>query len=108
MTSNNINDDSVICPVQKLLKFLSGKLKPEIFRLSIKSSLRFNHLLRQIEGSNKQSLAVALKELEELEILERVVINKKPLHIEYHLTEKGKSLVPVFEQLEGVMMNKNF
>ncbi|MET3535508.1 winged helix-turn-helix transcriptional regulator [Chryseobacterium limigenitum] len=108
MTTNNMNDDSIICPVQKLLKFLSGKLKPEIFRLSIKSPLRFNHLLRQIEGSNKQSLAIALKEFEEMNILEKIVIKRKPLHIEYHLTEKGKSLVPVFEQLEGVMMNKNF
>ncbi|MGE8343884.1 MAG: winged helix-turn-helix transcriptional regulator, partial [Flavobacterium sp.] len=25
-----------------------------------------------------------------------------PLHIEYNLTEKGKALIPVFQQLEGL------
>ncbi|MBS0647414.1 MAG: winged helix-turn-helix transcriptional regulator, partial [Verrucomicrobia bacterium] len=31
-----------------------------------------------------------------------VVIQQKPLHIEYNLTEKGKSLIPVFKQLESL------
>lgn len=88
------------CPAQGLLKLLSGKWKPEIFRLAVESPLRFSNLLRQIQGSNKQSLSVALRELEEVGILEKVVINQKPLHIEYYLTDKGKSLIPIFIQLE--------
>jgi DNA-binding HxlR family transcriptional regulator len=79
---------------------LSSKWKPEIFRLAIESPLRFSSLLRQIEGSNKQTLSVALRELEEVSLLEKVVIKQKPLHIEYNLTEKGKLLIPVFKQLE--------
>ncbi|WP_420148382.1 winged helix-turn-helix transcriptional regulator [Spirosoma sp.] len=90
------------CPAQGLLKLLSGKWKPEIFRLAVESPLRFNSLLRQISGSNRQSLAVSLKELEEADLLEKVIIRQKPLHIEYYLTEKGKSLIPVFRQLEGI------
>lgn len=95
-------DNPETCPAQGLLKLLSGKWKPEIFRLAAESPLRFNTLLRRIEGSNKQSLAVALKELEEAGLLQRTVIRQKPLHVEYHLTEKGQSLVPVFRQLEGL------
>lgn len=57
-------------------------------------------MLRDIEGSNKQSIAVALKELEEEGLLEKITVKLKPLHIEYHLSEKGKSLIPVFRQLE--------
>jgi len=94
--------DNKICPAQILLKLLSGKWKPEIFRLAVESPLRFSGLLRQIEGSNKQTLSVALRELEEVELLERVIIQQKPLHIEYNLTEKGKSLIPVFKQLENL------
>lgn len=90
------------CPAEGLLKMLSGKWKPQIFRLALDGSLRFNTLLRQIEGSNKQSIAVALKELEEQGMLDKVVVKLKPLHIEYHLSEKGKSLVPVFRQLEAL------
>lgn len=88
------------CPAEGLLKQLSGKWKPQIFRLATTGPLRFNALLRQIGGSNKQSIAVALKELEEQGLLEKVVVKEKPLHIEYHLSEKGKSLIPVFHQLE--------
>jgi len=94
--------DNKICPAQILLKLLSGKWKPEIFRLAVESPLRFSGLLRQIEGSNKQTLSVALRELEEVELLEKVIIQQKPLHIEYNLTEKGKSLIPVFKQLENL------
>jgi DNA-binding HxlR family transcriptional regulator len=102
MTTNKEIVDNETCPAQALLKLLSGKWKPEIFRLAVEAPLRFSSLLHQIEGSNKQTLAVALRELEEVSFLERIVIKQKPLHIEYHLTEKGKSLTPVFKQLESL------
>lgn len=102
MTTKKEITDSTTCPAQGILKLLSGKWKPEIFRLAVEAPLRFNSLLRRIEGSNKQTLAVALRELEEVGLLEKVVIRQKPLHIEYHLTEKGKSLIPVFQQLENL------
>lgn len=100
MTTPKLADNTETCPAQGLLKLLSGKWKPEIFRLAVERPLRFNSLLRQIRGANKQSLSVALRELEEVGLPEKVVITQKPLHIEYNLTEKGKSLVPVFKQLE--------
>lgn len=96
-------EESTICPAQSLLKMLSGKFKPEVFRLAMESPLRFGSLQRQIEGSNKQTLSIALRELEELSLLEKVIVREKPLHIEYYLTEKGKALVPVFRQLEGLV-----
>ena len=95
-------EETETCPAQRLLKMLSGKWKAEIFRLAVESPLRFNSLLRQIPGSNKQSLSVALRELEEEGLLEKTTIKLKPLHIEYHLTEKGKTVIPIFQQLEGL------
>lgn len=89
------------CPAEGLLKLLSGKWKAQIFRLALQQPLRFNHLLRQIPGANKQSLAVALRELEAQQVLHRTVVCQKPLHVEYHLSEKGRGLVGVFKQLEG-------
>jgi len=91
-----------ICEAEGLLKMLSGKWKPQIFRLALDGPVRFNSLLRQLKGSNKQSIAVALKELEEQELLEKKVVKLKPLHIEYNLSEKGKSLIAVFRQLENL------
>ena len=88
------------CPAESLLKQLSGKWKPQIFRIALTEPVRFNSLLRQMEGSSKQAIAMALKEMEEQDLLEKTIIKLKPLHIEYTLSEKGKSLIPVFEQLE--------
>ena len=101
MTTKKELTNNETCPAQALLKLLSGKWKPEIFRLAVDSPLRFSSLLRQIEGSNKQTLSVALKELEEVGLLQKVVIKQKPLHIEYNLTENAKDLIPVFQQLEN-------
>ena len=96
---NNADEPSQ-CPAENLLKQLSGKWKPQIFRMALKEPVRFNSLVRQLEGSSKQAIAVALKEMEEQDLLTKTVIKLKPLHIEYTLSEKGKSLVAVFMQLE--------
>jgi DNA-binding HxlR family transcriptional regulator len=102
MTTTNEIPDQESCPATGLLKLLAGKWKPEIFRLALEGPVRFNGLLRQLPGSNKQTVAVALKELEEAGLLLKTVVKEKPLHIEYDLTEKGLSLVTVFQQLEGL------
>lgn len=106
MTIKNTNDN--LHSLQKFLKLFSGKLRAEIFLLAIKSSLRFNSLLREIEGANKQSLAIALKDLTKAKILQKVTIKSKPLHIEYHLSEKGKLLIPLFEKLEEILVKGNY
>lgn len=100
MTTQKDSNTDDTCPAQTLLKTLSGKWKPEIFRLALNGPVRFNTLLRQIEGSNKQSLAVALKELEASKLLNKEIVNEKPLHIEYTLSATGQSLIPIFRQLE--------
>lgn len=101
--TNTITTETIeTCPAQGLLKLLSGKWKPEIFRLALDGPLRFSSLLREIKGSNKQTISIALRELEEVGLLEKVVIKLKPLHIEYNLSEKGKSLIPIFKQLENI------
>jgi DNA-binding HxlR family transcriptional regulator len=91
------------CPAQALLKLLAGKWKPELFRLAADAPLRFNQALRQIPGVNKQGLNVALRELEGHGLFIRTVVQRKPLHIEYSLSEKGKAFVPVFRQLETLL-----
>lgn len=103
-TNTNIENDNG-CPVEGLLKMLSGKYKMQMFKLAADGPLRFNALLRDIDGANKQTVAVALKELEEQGLLIRTIIKQKPLHVEYILSEKGQTLIPVFRQLETVLQH---
>ena len=90
------------CPAEGLLKLVSGKWKPQILRLAVEGPVRFNSLLRKLPDSNKQSVSVALKELEEAELLIRTIIKKKPLHVEYTLSQKGKALIPIFTGIEDL------
>lgn len=94
------NDNN--CPAEELLKILSGKWKPQIFRLALSGPVRFSALLRDLKGANKQTIATALRELEEENLIIKTVITQKPLHIEYNLSERGRSLIPVFRQLEAL------
>lgn len=93
------------CPAVSGLKLLSGKWKPHIFRLAMLGPVRFNTLLRQLPGANKQSLSVALRELEQAKLLQKNIIKLKPLHIEYLITEKGRSILHIFHGLEEITVN---
>ena len=104
MTTQNENNAPEGCPVEGLLKSLSGKWKPQIFQLAAQGPLRFNSLLRQLPQSNKQSLSVALKEMEEAELLIKTVVQQKPLHIEYELSSKGTAMLEVVKQLEEMLL----
>jgi DNA-binding HxlR family transcriptional regulator len=90
------------CPAQALLKKLSGKWKPEVFKLAVDNTVRFSTLLREIKGSNKQTLSVALRELEEVGLLQKIIVQQKPLHVAYSLSEAWKLVIPIFKQLEGL------
>jgi len=91
-----------ICPAEVLLKMLSGKWKPQIFRLALREPVRFSMLLKTLEGANRQSISLALRELEEQGLLHKTTVRQKPLHIEYRLTEKGTAMIPIFRELERV------
>lgn len=103
MTTSLKKENDTSCPAEGLLKILTGKCKPQIFRLATKGPVRFSALLRQLEGANKQSLSIALKELEQHELLAKTIVKQKPLHIEYSLTPQGQSLIPVLQQLENAL-----
>ena len=45
MTTKKEIIENETCPAQGLLKLLSGKWKPEIFRLAVEAPLRFSSLL---------------------------------------------------------------
>ena len=96
---------SFACPGEDVLKMLTGKWKPQILGLATKGALRFSRLLKQLPYANKQSLSVALKELEESALLSKKVISQKPLHIEYYLTEKGRSMISIFKLASSIAGN---
>lgn len=92
--------DGADCPAEQALRSISGKWKPRMLRLAEHAPLRFNSLLRELPGSNKQALATALRELEADGIVERIVVKLKPLHVEYSLTAQGRSIAALLRSME--------
>ena len=79
---------------------IGSKWKPIILYRVSKGINRFSTLLKNIEGINKQMLSKQLKELEKSKILERKMFAEIPPRVEYSLTAKGKSLMPVVHAMK--------
>jgi DNA-binding HxlR family transcriptional regulator len=62
---------------------------------------RFGELQRALPGISPKTLSQRLHDLERDGIINRKVFAEIPLHVEYSLTEKGKSLRGVFRSLEN-------
>lgn len=86
------------CTLIHALKQIFGKYKIEImYNLLHSEVLRYNELKRAVGDVSFKSLTRALKELEnDGLIIEYPVI---PPKVEYKLSEKGQTLVPIMKML---------
>jgi DNA-binding HxlR family transcriptional regulator len=83
------------CPVEVTLSAIGGKWKALILYHAMSGPRRFNELRRLIPLVTQRMLTQHLRELEAAGILHREVHEKVPPHVEYSLTDKGRSLVPI-------------
>ena len=94
--SNNTRE----CPVKNALEIIGGKWKLRIVRqLLSQEAVRFNELKRAISGITNTMLSNSLHELCNDELITRNQYNEMPLRVEYSLTDRGKSLLPLFYEL---------
>lgn len=87
------------CPITYSMKIIGGKWKPIIFMRLSQGVNRFGLLSRSIEGISKNMLTRELRDLEANGIINRKIFAEIPPKVEYSLTKKEKTLVPVFEKL---------
>ncbi len=87
------------CALIGALKLFSAKWKPCILSYLLQENKRFGELLKLIPNINKKMLVQHLKELEADGLIQRKVYPEIPPKVEYFLTEKGRSLGPVFETI---------
>ncbi|MCF6767443.1 helix-turn-helix transcriptional regulator [Thiotrichales bacterium 19S11-10] len=95
------DDDSLInCPIEIASSIVGGKWKCVILFRLLDNTVRFNELLRSIEGITRRMLTLQLRELEGLGIVNRKVYHQVPPKVEYSLTPMGQKLKPILEQLK--------
>ena len=88
-----------ICPIVETIKVIGSEAKLLVLRYLFDGSKGFNELQRVTKLSSK-TLSSTLKDLEESGIIRRIVVSDRPFRVKYELTEKGKELKPLFEEME--------
>lgn len=82
------------------LSLINGKYKMTIlYTLAEFGVVRFNEMKRYIGGISYKTLSATLKELEADELVHREEYPQIPPKVEYSLTERGKSLIPILDQM---------
>lgn len=88
------------CSVIATLKLFATKWKPCIICYLHLRPMRYNDLYRIIPNISRKVLSEHLDELESDGVIIRTQFDKKLQKVEYRLSEKGRSLMPLMESLQ--------
>ncbi len=88
------------CGIKITMEVMGGKWKSCIIQELDNGPKRPSELHRFFDEASPRVIDQQLKELEYYGIISKVIYPKVPPHTEYSLTETGKTLLPIIEQLE--------
>ena len=102
MTENTcrLETKKEVMAVHDAMDILHGK-----WTISIISSIcyhnkrRFSDVLNDVQGISNRMLSKELKELEMNKLIKRIVLDTHPVTVEYQLTEYGKTLQTIINNL---------
>ncbi|WP_160679610.1 helix-turn-helix domain-containing protein [Clostridium sp. C8-1-8] len=97
---DNFNDRYGECPMYYTISILEGKWKWIIlWQIYNHGIVRYSRLKEGLHNIAHKTLSQQLKELEADKIINRKQYNEVPPKVEYSLTERGKSLIPILEMM---------
>ncbi len=82
-------------------EIVCGKWTLLVIRDLVEGRSRFCELERSLEGISPRTLSLRLRALEEAGIVKRQTYPEVPPRVEYALTEKGRALVPLIEDMRA-------
>ncbi|MFB6126912.1 MAG: winged helix-turn-helix transcriptional regulator [Halolamina sp.] len=97
MSSSEPADDA--CPVVDALEQVGSKWRLVVLNSLNDGEKRFNELERAT-GASSRTLSRVLDDLQEGDLVDRRLEEDAPVATYYSLTEKGRSLCPVFDVIE--------
>lgn len=87
-------------PIEATLDVIGGKWKPLVIYQLKEGTLRFSQIVEKVEPHiTPRMLTKELRELERDGLVTRKVYPQVPPKVEYSLTEKGASLIPILDDL---------
>jgi DNA-binding HxlR family transcriptional regulator len=94
------------CPINFAFQLIGKKFTVLILRNMLHNGhSHFNEFL-EIEGINPKTLSQRLKDMQRYGLIDRRVHPGTPVSIEYFLTERGRALQPVLQQLMAFSMQQ--
>lgn len=88
-----------LCPIARTLDIVGDRWTMLILRDLFRGATRFQQFLDSSPGLPPKLLSDRLKKLARHGLVQRVVYSQHPLRAEYRLTDKGRSLAPVIQEL---------
>lgn len=94
------NEDLLTTGFSYTLSLINGKYKMTIlYTLMEFGVVRFNEMKKYIGSISYKTLSVMLKELEADQLIHREEYPQIPPKVEYSLTERGQSLIPILDAM---------
>lgn len=100
MVTKTTKKGELKCPVTALFQLIGGKWKPVILYCLRSEKRRFGEISARIPDLSRKVLTQQLKELEEDGLIKRKQYKEIPPRVEYELTDFGRSLAPVLNEME--------
>ena len=83
------------CPMTAALTAIGGKWSLILLYFLDSGTRRFNELRRLVPDVSHKVLTETLRNLEEEDLIVRTVHSLAPSHVEYEISEHGKSVLPL-------------
>ncbi len=87
------------CAMDITMNYIGGKWKTVVLWYLKNEKKRFSELKKLIPDITEKMLSIQLKKLEEDGLVYRNVFAEVPLRVEYSLTDFGKTLLPLLEEV---------
>jgi len=94
-----VSDNNPRCPVRMSIQVLGGKWKLLLLSYLFEAPRRYGELRRLVPDVTEKMLIQVLRELEADGLLTRTMHHQVPPRVDYALTEAGRQVRPVFDQL---------
>ncbi|MEF8915746.1 winged helix-turn-helix transcriptional regulator [Natronomonas sp.] len=88
------------CPVVESMEQIGSKWRLLVLHDLQEGEKRFNELKRSTDA-NSRTLSRVLDDLQDADFVERRLEEDAPVATYYSLTDKGRSLCPVFDEIEA-------
>jgi DNA-binding HxlR family transcriptional regulator len=94
--------DHSLCPLfETAFELLGKRWTGLLIRVLLNGPKRFKEISEMIPGMSDRMITERIKELEAAGILVRHVYPEVPVRIEYELTDKGRALEPVMNEVQN-------